>query len=375
MSTYNLNIESIESIYPPYSIKNEIPVNNELTKKIIEWRNITSNILSGKDDRIIAIVGPCSIHDSEAALEYAQYLVEMKEKYCDQLFIIMRVYFEKPRTTIGWKGLINDPYLNDTFKINDGLKIARKLLLDITKLNIPIACEFLDVFTPQYYADLVTWGAIGARTTESQLHRQLASGLSMPIGFKNGTGGSLDIAVDAVISSQYSHCFLGIDENGKASIVNTKGNKDTHIILRGGKTGPNFDHVSIMHLKKLMEGKINNKVIIDCSHGNSGKIHSNQPIVIDAVMSQFDNGENVIAGVMIESNLKEGSQKLKVGCELEYGKSITDSCVGLEKTSIMLERIASSWNKRFSNKKLKTNSVGVQFKDWNHEDFINNIRC
>lgn len=375
MSTYNLNIESIESIYPPYSIKNEIPVSNELTQKIIEWRNITSNILSGKDDRIIAIVGPCSIHDSEAALEYAQYLVEMKEKYCDQLFIIMRVYFEKPRTTIGWKGLINDPYLNDTFKINDGLKIARKLLLDITKLNIPIACEFLDVFTPQYYADLVTWGAIGARTTESQLHRQLASGLSMPIGFKNGTGGSLDIAVDAVISSQYSHCFLGIDENGKASIVNTKGNKDTHIILRGGKTGPNFDHVSIMHLKKLMEGKINNKVIIDCSHGNSGKIHSNQPIVIDAVMSQFDNGENVIAGVMIESNLKEGSQKLKVGCELEYGKSITDSCVGLEKTSKMLERIASSWNKRFSNKKLKTNSVGVQFKDWNHEDFINNIRC
>ena len=367
MSTYNLNIESIESIYPPSSIKNDIPVNSDLTKKIIEWREITSNILSGKDNRIIAIVGPCSIHDPEAALDYAKYLKIVKEKYKQELFIIMRVYFEKPRTTIGWKGLINDPYLNDSYKINDGLKIARKLLVDINEMDIPVACEFLDVFTPQYYADLVTWGAIGARTTESQLHRQLASGLSMPIGFKNGTGGSLDIAVDAVVSSQFKHSFLGINESGKASIVSTKGNQYTHIILRGGKTGPNFDHVSIMHLKKLMNNKISNKVIIDCSHGNSGKIHSNQPIVIDGVMSQFDNGENIIAGVMIESNLKEGSQKLSNDLSsLEYGKSITDACVGLITTTKMLERMAYSWNQRYS--KLNNNTL-------NYEEIIEKIRC
>ena len=367
MSTYNLNIESIESIYPPSSIKNDIPVDSDLTKKIIEWREITSNILSGKDNRIIAIVGPCSIHDPKAAIDYCKYLKIVKEKYQKQLFIIMRVYFEKPRTTIGWKGLINDPYLNDSYKINDGLKIARQLLVDINKMDIPVACEFLDVFTPQYYADLVTWGAIGARTTESQLHRQLASGLSMPIGFKNGTGGSLDIAVDAVVSSQFKHCFLGIDESGKASIVSTKGNHNTHIILRGGKTGPNFDHVSIMHLKKLMSNKIVNKVIIDCSHGNSGKVHSNQPIVIDAVMSQFDNGENVIAGVMIESNLKEGSQKLNEPSSLEYGKSITDACVGLITTTKMLERMAYSWNQRYSSLN-NSNSL-------NYEEIVDKIRC
>jgi len=346
MSTYNLNISSIDSIYPPYSIKNELPLNNQLIENIIKWREVVSNIISGKDNRLIAIVGPCSIHDPVAAIEYAKYLVKMKEQYSKELFIIMRVYFEKPRTTIGWKGLINDPYLDDTYKINDGLKIARKLLLEITQLNIPIACEFLDVFTPQYYSDLVTWGAIGARTTESQLHRQLASGLSMPIGFKNGTGGSLDIATDAVISSQHPHSFIGINEDGDASIVNTKGNKDSHIILRGGKTGANFDHVSIMYLKTLMKNRITNKVIIDCSHGNSGKIHTNQPIVLDSIMSQYDNKENIIAGVMIESNLVEGNQSLKIGCDLEYGKSITDACIGLQMTNEMLGRMAKSWNNR-----------------------------
>jgi 3-deoxy-7-phosphoheptulonate synthase len=350
MSTYNINIENIESIYPPYSIKNEIPVNDELTQKIINWRQITSDILSGKDNRLMVIVGPCSIHDPNAALEYAKYLVNMKKIFQGELFILMRVYFEKPRTTIGWKGLINDPLLNNTCKINDGLKIARKLLVDITKMDIPVACEFLDVFTPQYYSDLVTWGAIGARTTESQLHRQLASGLSMPIGFKNGTGGSLDIAVDAVVSSQYKHSFLGINENGHASIVTTKGNMGTHVILRGGNTGSNFDHVSIMHLKNLMKDKIKNKVVIDCSHGNSGKVHSNQPIVVDAIMSQFDNGEHIIAGVMIESNLVEGSQKLNQVCDLVYGQSITDSCVNLNTTTEMLQRMSTSWNKRFKNK-------------------------
>ena len=375
MSTYNINIENIESIYPPYSIKNEIPINAELTQKIINWRQTTSDILSGQDNRLMVIVGPCSIHDPNAALEYAKYLVNMKKNFQGELFILMRVYFEKPRSTIGWKGLINDPLLNDTCKINDGLKIARRLLVDITKMDIPVACEFLDVFTPQYYSDLVTWGAIGARTTESQLHRQLASGLSMPIGFKNGTGGSLDIAVDAVVSSQYKHSFLGINENGQASIVTTKGNQGTHIILRGGKTGPNFDHVSIMHLKKLMKDKIKNKVVIDCSHGNSGKVHSNQPIVVDAIMSQFDNGENIIAGVMIESNLVEGNQKLNQGCGLVYGQSITDSCVNLDTTTEMLQRMASSWNKRFKNKRRADDyNFPPSISDWTRDDFISNIR-
>ena len=350
MSTYNININSIESIYSPLNIKNELSISEDLSNQIIDWRKTVEDIISGKDERIMLIVGPCSIHDPKAAREYGNYLNKMQQKFKKEIFILMRVYFEKPRTTIGWKGLINDPYLNDTYKINDGLRIARQLLIDINKMGIPVACEFLDVFTPQYYADLVTWGAIGARTTESQLHRQLASGLSMPIGFKNGTGGSLDIAVDAVISSQYPHSFLGINESGQASIVTTKGNKSTHIILRGGKSGANFDHVSISNLKKLMNEKITNKVVIDCSHGNSGKLHTNQPIVLDAIMSQFENGENIIAGAMIESNLVEGCQKLGDVSRLVYGKSITDACVGLEVTTQMLQRVANSWNIRYSKK-------------------------
>ncbi len=344
MSTYNINVKSIQSISSPSSIKDALPLSKELNDNIIEWRKIVSNIISGKDKRFLVIVGPCSVHDPEAAYEYSKYLMLMKEKYKKELFIVMRVYFEKPRTTIGWKGLINDPYLDESFKINDGLRIARELLIKINNLGIPVACEFLDVFTPQYYADLVTWGAIGARTTESQLHRQLASGLSMPIGFKNGTGGSVDIAIDAVISANYSHCFLGVEENGNAAIVTTKGNLDSHIILRGGKTGANFDHVSILNIKKMLKDKIKNKLIVDCSHGNSGKIHTNQPVVVDSLMSQYDNGEDIIAGVMIESNLVEGCQKL--GSDLIYGKSITDACIGLDTTNKILQKIANSVENR-----------------------------
>ena len=339
MSTYNININSIEPIYSPNIIKNKLLLNNETYLKIIEWRNIVSNIVNGKDNRLIVVVGPCSIHDPIAAIEYAHYLVKMKEKFKNEIFIIMRVYFEKPRTTVGWKGLINDPNLNDTFMINKGLEVARKLLIEINELGIPVGCEFLDVFTPQYYSDLVTWGAIGARTTESQVHRELASGLSMPIGFKNGTSGSLDIAVDAVVSSNNSHCFLGINEDGVVSIVTTKGNINSHIILRGGSSGVNFDHVSLMHLKKLIKNKVNTKVLIDCSHGNSGKIYTNQPIVLETIMSQYDNGEDIVVGIMIESNLKEGNQTLKHGYKLEYGKSITDACVGIDTTTLMLNRI------------------------------------
>ena len=268
MSTNNININSIGVIPSPQEIKNLFPLNDSLVENITKTRDDIKKVLSGEDNRLIVIVGPCSIHDPKSALEYASYLSRRIEKYKKRLLILMRVYFEKPRTTIGWKGLINDPNLDDSYDINKGLKVARELLLEINKLQVPVAVEFLDVITPQYYSDLVSWGAIGARTTESQVHRQLASGLSMPIGFKNGTGGSLDIAIDAVQSSNYPHTFLGIDDLGKASIVSTSGNEDAHVILRGGKTGCNFDHVSIAHLKKLMDGKVNKKVIVDCSHGN-----------------------------------------------------------------------------------------------------------
>lgn len=342
-----MNINSIEKIYSPNIIKNKLVLNADTHLKIVEWRKTVSNIINGKDNRIIVVVGPCSIHDPIAAIEYAKYLVKMKKQFKNELFIIMRVYFEKPRTTVGWKGLINDPNLNDTFMINKGLEVARKLLIEINELGIPVGCEFLDVFTPQYYSDLVTWGAIGARTTESQVHRELASGLPMPIGFKNGTSGSLDIAVDAVVSSNHTHCFLGINEDGIASIVTTIGNSNSHIILRGGTTGVNFDHVSLMHLKKLMKNKVNTKVIIDCSHGNSRKIYTNQPIVLENIMSQYDNDEDIVVGVMIESNLKEGNQTLKPGYDLEYGKSITDACVGINTTTMMLNRISTSHIKKF----------------------------
>ena len=344
MSTNNININSIGVIPSPQEIKNLFPLNDSLVENITKTRDDIKKVLSGEDNRLIVIVGPCSIHDPKSALEYASYLSRRIEKYKKRLLILMRVYFEKPRTTIGWKGLINDPNLDDSYDINKGLKVARELLLEINKLQVPVAVEFLDVITPQYYSDLVSWGAIGARTTESQVHRQLASGLSMPIGFKNGTGGSLDIAIDAVQSSNYPHTFLGIDELGKASIVSTSGNEDAHVILRGGKTGCNFDHVSIAHLKKLMDGKVNKKVIIDCSHGNSNKDYRNQKIVVDCVMSQYLNGENVIGGIMLESHLKEGSQKLTTGgVGLEYGKSITDSCISLETTDIILESLSKSW--------------------------------
>ncbi len=342
--TYNINVESIDPIIAPIHLKQLHPLDKNLEDKIVKWRKEVSDIISGKDPRKIVIVGPCSIHDPIAALEYANWLSVQRKEYSDKLFIIMRVYFEKPRTTIGWKGLINDPYLNDTCKINDGIKIARKLLLKINNLGIPVGCEFLDVFTPQYYSDLVTWGAIGARTTESQLHRQLASGLSMPIGFKNGTGGSVDIALDAVISANHKHTFIGIDEDGRGSIVMTKGNKDSHIILRGGKNSPNYhsDHIQIIK-EKINNKKINKKLIVDCSHANSLKIHTNQIKVLQDLAKQIFLGEDIICGVMIESNLVEGKQKLENINNLTYGKSITDACVNLNTTKEMFEILKTSF--------------------------------
>ena len=275
----------------------------------------------------------------------------MQLKYKDDLCIIMRVYFEKPRTTIGWKGLINDPDLDGSFNVNKGLSIGRQLLLDINKMGIPCAVEFLDTISPQYIADLVTWGAIGARTTESQIHRQLASGLSMPIGFKNGTGGSTDIAVDAVISAKSSHVFLGVTDTGKAAIVHTTGNKDSHVILRGGKDGPNYENHHITQLGDLLNRKkLIDSIVVDCSHGNSRKIHTNQILVAENLANQISNNENKIVGCMIESNIKEGNQKLIDPNNLEYGKSITDACVNLETTDKILNILSNSIKQRVNNK-------------------------
>lgn len=343
MNVENTNIVSIEKIITPNELKSKLPLDKETEKKIIKWRSEVDNIIKGNDERLLVIIGPCSIHDLDAAIDYATKLKTIRDFYQNKLFIIMRVYFEKPRTTIGWKGLINDPDLNGSYNINKGLEVSRELLLQINQMGIPTGCEFLDVFNPQYYADLVSWGAIGARTTESQLHRELASGLSMPIGFKNGTSGNVDIAIDAIICANHHHVFMGINNDGNSSIVKTSGNNSSHLILRGGSNGPNYDHVNIALINKLLKLKnINTKFIIDCSHGNSGKSYKNQPLVIESIMSQINHGEKNICGVMIESNIFEGCQKhdVKNGKEgLEYGKSITDECVNLETSIKMLERM------------------------------------
>jgi 3-deoxy-7-phosphoheptulonate synthase len=352
MNIENTNITSINPIITPIELKNQLPLLNEEKKNIIKWRQEIDDIVKGKDQRLIVIIGPCSIHDPDGAIDYAEKLKELRIKFQEKLFIVMRVYFEKPRTTVGWKGLINDPDLNGSFDINKGLFISRQLLLKLNSMGIPVACEFLDVFNPQYYADLVSWGAIGARTTESQLHRELASGLSMPIGFKNGTSGNIDIATDAVICANHPHVFMGINDEGKSSIVKTNGNHSAHVILRGGNSGPNYDHVNIGIMNKMLKAKnIQTRVIIDCSHGNSGKSYRNQPLVIESIMSQINHGEKNICGVMIESNIVEGCQKHdtkngKLG--LVYGQSITDECVNFETSIRMLERMVNKQTHYFS---------------------------
>jgi len=284
-------------------------------------------------------VGPCSIHDTKAGIEYAEKLKELADKVSENIYVVMRVYFEKPRTTVGWKGLINDPDLNGSFNIPKGIEIGREFLSEVTRIGLPTATEFLDPFTPQYIGDLVSWGAIGARTAESQTHRQMASGLSMPIGFKNGTGGSVQLAIDGMIACEGEHAFLGIDDDGKTSIVITKGNKANHVILRGGASGTNYDKDSINEAQELL--KKNNlvpNIVVDCSHGNSNKDHNRQPIVFKEVIEQRLNGNNKIIGIMLESNINPGNQSLGNIEDLEYGVSITDKCVGWEKTEeIILE--------------------------------------
>ncbi|MFN7139683.1 MAG: 3-deoxy-7-phosphoheptulonate synthase [Limisphaerales bacterium] len=338
LPTQNLNVVETIRLQPPCQLKAELPMTEAINRTVVESRETVKRILSQQDQRILVVVGPCSIHDVNAALEYADRLNKLRKELSDKLFIVMRVYFEKPRTTVGWKGLINDPNLDGTYDIQNGIRKARKLLLDINATGMPAATEFLDSIVPQYISDLVTWAAIGARTTESQTHREMASGLSMPVGFKNGTDGGLQIALDAMQAARAPHCFLGIDQDGFTSIIRTKGNLHGHVVLRGGRQGTNYDAESIANavcaLKKAGQAPA---LMVDCSHANSNKQHARQEDVASSVVAQRVEGNGALIGLMIESNLNEGSQSVpKNPAELKYGVSITDACLGWEATERVL---------------------------------------
>lgn len=340
--TDDLRIKEIKEVLSPEQIRKELPLTEKAALTTYETRRAIHRILHGGDDRLLVIVGPCSIHDPKAALEYARRLKPEKEHHDAELLIVMRVYFEKPRTTVGWKGLINDPHLDGSFRINDGLKIGRKLLVELNNAGMPAGVEYLDVISPQYIADVVSWGAIGARTTESQVHRELASGLSCPVGFKNGTDGNLKIAVDAIRTSQHPHHFLSVTKAGHSAIVSTLGNEDCHIILRGGKQ-PNYDAASVdTACKELAAAGLAQRVMIDLSHSNSQKNHLRQIEVGQDVAMQIAGGEDRIVGVMIEGHLKGGRQDLLPGKELVYGQSITDACIGWEETTPLLKELADA---------------------------------
>ena len=330
----NININELTTLPSPEAYFEKIPLKEKQAKLVENSRKGIQKIISGEDKRLLLLVGPCSIHDTKAGIEYAKKLKKLSEDVKENIFIVMRVYFEKPRTTIGWKGLINDPDLNGTFNIPKGINMARQILSEITDIGLPTATEFLDPFTPQYIGDLVSWGAIGARTAESQTHRQMASGLSMPIGFKNGTGGSVQLAIDGMIACEGEHAFLGIDHEGKTSVVVTNGNKANHLILRGGASGPNYDEESIKNAQQLLDkNNLKPNIVVDCSHGNSNKDHNRQPIVFENVINQITSGYKNIIGIMLEINLNPWRQSLNSDTtDLEYGVSITDKCVGWEKT-------------------------------------------
>jgi 3-deoxy-7-phosphoheptulonate synthase len=334
----DVNIASTEALISPVGLVEELPLTADVEAVVLEGRRQIQAVLSGDDSRFLVITGPCSVHDEEAGLEYAQRLKALQDEYSDRMLIVMRVYFEKPRTTVGWKGMIYDPYLNDTFDIGEGLRRARRLLLKIGEMGIYTATEFLDPIVPQYLAGMVSWAAIGARTTESQTHRQMASGLSMPVGFKNGTDGDAQIAVDAMISAQSEHAFLGIDHFGQTCIVHTNGNPYGHLVLRGGKSGPNFGAESIAAAQELLnKAGVPSRLLVDCSHGNSNKDHTRQNIALNSIIEQRIAGNNDIIGCMLESNLNPGSQSLSgTLAELEYGVSVTDACIGWEETEEIL---------------------------------------
>ncbi len=340
--TDDLRIRSIKELLPPVALLERFPLSEQASQTVFDTRTAISNILSGQDKRLLVIIGPCSIHDPEAAKEYGARLLEQRKKHADKLEIVMRVYFEKPRTRVGWKGMINDPYLDNSFQLNDGLRHARELLLTLNDSGLPTAGEFLDMITPQYIADLMCWGAIGARTTESQVHRELASGLSCPVGFKNGTSGNINIAMDAISSSSSSHHFLSVTKFGHSAIVETAGNQDCHIILRGGKK-PNYFHEDVEAISsELEEAGLNHRLMVDFSHANSEKQFKRQIAVCDNVCQQLATPDCKIFGVMIESHLNEGNQKLAPGTKLEYGKSITDGCIGWDDTVGVLQKLADS---------------------------------
>ncbi|HEY6895864.1 MAG TPA: 3-deoxy-7-phosphoheptulonate synthase AroG [Rhodocyclaceae bacterium] len=342
----DVRIKEIKELAPPAHVLREFPASEEAATTAYEGRDAVHRVLHGSDDRLVVVIGPCSIHDPAAAIEYAHRLKAQRERLAKDLVIVMRVYFEKPRTTVGWKGLINDPGMDDSFRINDGLRLARKLLWELNELGLPCGTEFLDMITPQYLADLISWGAIGARTTESQVHRELASGLSCPVGFKNGTDGNIKIAVDAIKSAASPHHFLSVTKAGHSAIVSTKGNEDCHVILRGGKE-PNHDAASVAAAcAELGKAGLAAKLMIDFSHGNSRKQYKLQVDVTKEVGAQIAAGDDRIFGVMVESNLKEGRQDLTPGKPLEYGQSITDACIGWEDSLVVLDTLAEAVRKR-----------------------------
>lgn len=342
--TDDLRIGEIKPLISPAVLSYYLPITDKASEVVATARRQSEDILKRKDDRLLVVVGPCSIHDTSAALEYAGRLKELSARYEDDLHVVMRVYFEKPRTTVGWKGLINDPHLDGSFDINRGLRIARELLLELAEMGVPAGTEFLDAISPQYYADLISWGAIGARTTESQVHRELASGLSMPVGFKNGTGGSLQIALDAIQASAGRHHFLSVTKQGVSAIVTTTGNDACHIILRGSSKGPNYSAENIADITAQLENAgLPASIMVDCSHGNSLKDYKNQPKVAQDLCDQITGGNKAITSVMVESNLVEGAQKLKGSlADMTYGQSVTDQCVGWPTTENMLEEFAKA---------------------------------
>ena len=346
----DVRIQNIRPLMAPDILLEDLPVRDAQSETIFTGRREIERIMSREDDRLVVIVGPCSIHDPEAGLEYARRLAPLREQYRDALCIVMRVYFEKPRTTVGWKGLINDPGLDGSFAIREGLRRARGFLLDVTDLGLPTGSEFLDPIMPQFYADLVSWGAIGARTSESQVHRELASGLSMPVGFKNGTYGTVQMAIDAIGAAAGEHHFLSVTKQGLVGIVATKGNPYCHVILRGGSSGPNYDAPSIRAVTGMLEGaNLPDRIMVDCSHANSGKDHEKQPGVADALAEQVAAGNDAIFGLMMESFLLDGNQKhsQSQGSEgLVYGQSITDKCMSWERTEPLFERLAEAVHKR-----------------------------
>jgi 3-deoxy-7-phosphoheptulonate synthase len=341
--TDDLRIQSTKVVLPPVFLEEELPSTDRASATVFQARDEIVNILKGDDSRLLVVVGPCSIHDTKAAREYAGLLKEAIAEFSNELRIVMRVYFEKPRTTLGWKGLINDPNLDGSFRINEGLRLARHLLLDLAEMGIPAGTEFLDMISPQYVASLVSWGAIGARTTESQVHRQLASGLSCPVGFKNGTSGNVQIAIEAMVSAAQPHTFLGHSKTGQSAILFTGGNPDCHIILRGGRQTTNYDAAAVAETAKQMEkAGVAPRIMIDCSHANSNKDYTRQGLVCRNVAAQIEAGDRRILGVMIESNLVAGAQTLAPGKPLVYGQSITDGCIDWKETEGLLTELAAA---------------------------------